>query len=276
MIYAGCDLGLVAAKTVIIKDTELLDLAIVPYTCFPREAAAQALEAVLFSSGISRQDIGRYLATGAGAEAVPNADGTVPDTVSLCRAIREIDPEIGTVLDVGGATFNAYTIDHGGIMLETAITDMCTAGNGILLETMAATLEMSLEEIIEASLNSTNPLPITHQCVVFAQSEVVSLLNIGHDRQDIFAGIAYYVANRIASVAGRTAPLGRMVMIGGVAKNALVMRYLGQCGLKLTNLGNLDPQAVVAYGAALLAADQANSPGNTRIQSHRPQGKGKT
>jgi len=263
LIYAGCDLGLVAAKAVLIKDTELLAAEIVPYNCFPRDAATQAVEGALAKACLSRQDLSRYLATGAGAEAVPGAEGITPDVIALCRAMRQVNPEIGTVLDVGGTSFNAYSIDSGGKMLESAVTDMCSAGNGIFLETMAATLEMPLEEIIQASLTSTNPLPVTNQCVVFAESEVISLLNTGYDRVDIFAGIAYYVANRIASVAGRTVHLGKMAMVGGVAKNALVMRYLKEHGLNLAGLGQFDPQVVAAYGAALVAADQAQGRGQS-------------
>jgi activator of 2-hydroxyglutaryl-CoA dehydratase len=45
-------------------------------------------------------------------------------------------------------------------------------------------------------------------------------------------------------------------MVGGVAKNRLVMAHLEKnLRLRFADLGGLDPQVVAAYGAALLARE---------------------
>ncbi len=69
----------------------------------------------------------------------------MPDTVCLQRAVRRLNPGVRTVLNVGGHSFTVFHIDDDGGLGESAITDMCTAGMGMLLETVADALELPLD-----------------------------------------------------------------------------------------------------------------------------------
>lgn len=52
---------------------------------------------------------------------------------------------------------------------------------------MANAFEMSLEEFSKLSLKAKNVIPITAQCTVFAESEVVSLVGEGKPMEEIAA-----------------------------------------------------------------------------------------
>jgi len=257
LIYAGCDLGTVTAKAVIIDDDDaILAVEILPYKNLPRQAAVEALEKALARAGMARDQASFCLSTGFGKKAVPYSDGDVPEIIALNRAVRKLNPGVKTVIDAGGQGIKAFNIDNNGKVGASTANEKCAAGTGKFMEVMAGALEMPVEELSRVSLDSHNPLAITSQCGVFAESEVITHVNEGKDRMDIFAGIALSVAGKLAGVIRRISVVEEVAMVGGVAKNKIVVRdFQKELGLPLAEL-NLDPQAVGAYGAALLARER--------------------
>ena len=256
MLYGGCDLGVVSAKAAIIDENGPLAFEILPYSSFPQEAAIAVMEKALGRAGLAGQKMDRYVSTGFGGKAVPHSDGVAPDTVCLQRAVRRLNPNVRTVINVGGHSFTVFHIDAAGGLGESAVTDMCTAGMGMLLEVISTTLEVPLDELTRESSSSGKTLFIDNQCPIFAESEAISLINEGHDRLDVVAGVASAVATKIAGLARRLGVVEEVAMVGGVAKNRLVMANLEKnLRLRFADLGGMDPQVVGAYGAALLARE---------------------
>ena len=256
MLYGGCDLGVVSAKAAIIDDNGPLAFETLPYTGFPQEAATAVMEKALARAGIARNKMDRCLSTGFGGKAVPHSDGVVPDTVCLQRAVRKLNPNVRTVVNVGGHSFTVFHINDTGGLGESAVTDVCTAGMGMLLEVISTALEMPLGDMAWESSSPGKTLFIDNQCPIFAESEAISLINEGYDRYDVFAGVTSAVANKIAGVVRRLGVMEEVAMVGGVAKNRPVMAILEKnLGLRFADLGGVDPQMVAAYGAALLARE---------------------
>ena len=259
MIYAGCDLGMISAKVAIIQNSDILASEVLPYECHPKQAAEEVMNKALAKVGLSREQINRCLSTGFGKDAVSYANGTVPPLVCIHRAVRKLNPNIRTVMDVGGTSFRAFNIDGNGKVAELSVTDTCAVGTGMFLDVMAGVLEEPVEELSRAALSSNNPIPISNTCVIFAESEVISSVNAGRDRLDIFAGVASAVAAKIVGHLTRIDVIKEVAMIGGVAKNRIVVRELEEkWGLRFANLG-VDPQVVGALGAALIAKDETES-----------------
>ncbi len=256
MIYAGCDLGVSAAKAAIVTDNGSLAFDIIPYKSPTPQAAVDAMANALAKAGLSGKKIDRCLSTGIGGKAVPYSEGVVPETVCLSRAVRQFNPRVRTIIDIGGQCTEAFSIDTQGVVGEAAVTDICVAGLGMFIEVIANALEMPLDKLIQASLSSKNPLPIASQCVVFAESEVISLINEGCDKFDIFAGVASAVADRIVGLVRRIDVIEEVALVGGVAKNSIVVGDLEEkLGLRLASLNGFDPQLLEAYGAALVARE---------------------
>ena len=278
LLYGGCDLGVVSAKAAIIDDDGLLAYEIMPYTGFPQEAATAVVEKALAKAGIVRSGVARFLSTGFGGKAVPYSDGVVPDTVCLQRAAKRLNAKVRTVVNVGGHSFAVFHIDDTGGLGESAITDMCTAGMGMFLEVISTALEVPLGDMAgEASSSGRAPF-IDNQCPIFAESEAISLINDGYDRYDVFAGVTSAVANKIAGLIRRLGVREEVAMVGGVAKNRPVMAILERnLGLRLADFGDVDPQIVAAYGAALLAREgcslDSQSLGSTAAERLRREGK---
>lgn len=256
-IYAGCDLGICAAKVVITENGAILAGEIVPYKNFPHEAAAAAMEGALHKAGLSMNGDVPCLATGFGDKAVRFADGTAPNVTCLLRGLRALNPQVRTVIDVGGHTLRVSNTTSDGELHHTAFIEDCAAATGLFIEMMAKVLEFPVEEMSADSLASQKPISITNTCVVFAESEVVSFINEGYSRYDVFAGVALAAAVKIAGVARRIDIFPEVAMVGGVNKNVMVKREVERhLGLKFADLGGVDPQIVGAFGAALLAGER--------------------
>ncbi len=240
----------------VIDERDLLAFEVLPYAGFPQEAAAAATEKALARLGVARSRLARFLATGFGGKAVPHSDGAVPDTVCLQRAVRKLDPRVRTVLSVGGHSFSVFHIRDDGGLGETAITDMCTAGMGLMLEIVSAALDLPIDGD-QSGGQRAGKLPfIDNQCPIFAESEAISLVNEGFDRRDVQAAVTAAVANKIAGLARRLGVRREVAMAGGVAKNRAVVRLLEQnLQAGFSDLGGVDPQIAAAYGAALMALE---------------------
>jgi predicted CoA-substrate-specific enzyme activase len=136
--------------------------------------------------------------------------------------------------------------------------DKCASGTGRFLEVMAEALEVPLEELGELSAQSTEKLSISNQCVIFAETEVVSLVNEGKETADILNALHHSLAKRVASLARSIDVKTDVVMTGGVAKNAGVFNALSDAlGIELKALNGVDPQIMGAMGAALYAEEKA-------------------
>ena len=132
------------------------------------------------------------------------------------------------------------------------MNDKCAAGTGRFLEVMARTLEVDLDDFGHFSIEADQPSKISSLCTVFAESEVISLISKGEERENIIAGIHESIAARVVAMAGRTGLKAPIMMTGGVAKNIGVVKALED---KIGQPIEVSPHSQVtgAIGAALLA-----------------------
>jgi len=256
VIFAGCDLGTIAAKVVILQDDSVAAAKILPYKNLPKQAAVAVFEETLSELGLKPEGVDACVATGFGRKAVLFAKSDVPEVVCLGRAVRRLNPAVRTVIDVGGQSIRAFGLGENGKVTDSTGNEKCAAGTGKFIEVMAKALELPLEQAGELSLTSKSPVNITSQCGVFAESEVITHVNDGTDRADIIAGINRSVAGKISSLVKRITVTEPITMVGGVAKNQGVKQFLQtDHGLNLIDLA-FDPQLVCALGAAIIAQER--------------------
>ena len=258
MIYAGCDLGTITAKVVIMKDNDILTHEILPYKNLPRQIAEEVYQKALSRLDFSPDQIDYCVATGFGKKAVSYADAESSEVVCLNRAFRFLNPDVRTIIDAGGHSMRAVNINQKGRVIDSTVNEKCAAGTGKFIEVMAKALELPLETIGDLPFSAVNPVSITSQCGVFAESEVITYVNDGRESPDIVAGIARSVASKISSLARRISLDEQFAIVGGVAKNNGVVKYVEEeLGTNFIDL-EIEPQMVGALGAALVAKEKHN------------------
>jgi len=167
----------------------------------------------------------------------------------LCNSVR-------TIIDIGGQDLKVIGLDDSGKVVDFVMNDKCAAGTGKFLENMARGLGLTLEELSTISLEATNPAVITSQCSVFAESEVITLLNEGEEVANIANGIHASIASRLVTLVRRVGAKDDITIAGGCAKNAGLIDVLEKrLDTEIVRLPE-DPQIIGAIGAALLAMER--------------------
>jgi predicted CoA-substrate-specific enzyme activase len=259
MIVAGCDVGSLTGKAVILKNGSILSYGIVPTTPKPERTAQNAMDEALKKGSLTLEDIEFIVGTGYGRVKIPFANKEISELTCHGKGAHSFIPSIRTIIDVGGQDCKIIKVNKDGKILDFAMNDKCAAGTGRFLEVMAKTLELKLDDLGPISLKSNNQAKITAQCSVFAETEVVSLMADGTEVADIVAGIHDTIASRIMTLVYRVGLEEDITISGGVAKNIGVVEFLEKkMGIKTVKLP-VDPQIIGAIGAALIAKNELES-----------------
>jgi predicted CoA-substrate-specific enzyme activase len=253
MRTAGIDIGSITAKTAIFDSGKLLATKII-FTGYNAEIAGiKVYEEVLGEAGIAKNSIEKIVSTGYGRNSVNFADRSYTEIMCHATGAHFLNPHIRSIIDIGGQDSKAILLDNKGKVKNFVMNDKCAAGTGRFLEVMARAMEVNLDDFGAMSIKSKQPSKISSLCTVFAESEVISLIAKGEQRQDIIAGIHESIAARVSSMVGRVGLQEPVMITGGVARNVGVIHALEKkLGMKI----EVSPYAQVngAIGAAILAA----------------------
>lgn len=251
--FGGCDVGSTYTKCVIVDETGNMcsDVTIrskINSEISSAEALRLACEKV---PGLDTPGNLSYLiGTGYGRNKVPSADENISEISCHAMGVHVTDPSVLAIIDIGGQDVKGIAIDSDGTVKNFAMNDKCAAGTGRFFEAMASAFELSLEEFSGLSLTAKNVIPITAQCTVFAESEVITLVGEGKPRDEIAAGIQHAVAKRCFVMAKKAGATDRIALTGGCAKNTGLKAAIEQVlRIRVVELP-LDPQLMGALGAA--------------------------
>lgn len=253
--FAGIDSGSTSTDVVILnKEKEIVTGIILPTGAGAAIGAERALEEALKDADLQREDIDALVTTGYGRTAIQDGDRSITEITCHARGAHYLNPEIRTVVDIGGQDSKVIRLDETGAVVNFVMNDKCAAGTGRFLEMMARTMEMSLDEMSVTGLHYDEDITISSMCTVFAESEVVSLIAQNKKTDDIVHGLNKAVAAKTASLVKRVGGEEKYMMTGGVSKNQGLVRTLEEkLGAELVISDKA--QLCGALGAALFAAD---------------------
>jgi len=250
--FAGIDIGSTMTKAVLMEE-DVISSVIGPTGPEQRRLANKVMEAVLEKAGLPFSSITYVVATGYGRINVPFADKQITEISCHARGVGHLFPSARTIIDIGGQDSKAIKIQNGR-PVDFVMNDKCAAGTGRFIELTADALGVSLDEVGSRALEGTHPAKISSICTVFAVQEVVTRLAEGVPLNDLLAGILESLARRISGMVNRVRVTKDVVITGGGAKNAGLVKALSE---KLGCEVLLPPEPLLtgAVGAALLGKD---------------------
>ena len=258
-MLAGVDIGSRTTKVVIVNDGVILAHHIINTGVKPMLAGKMVLDAVLKEVGLKKEDLQCIVATGYGRICLSEADQVVTELTCHARGTYFLNSQIRTVIDIGGQDSKVIRLSPDGSLDDFVMNDKCAAGTGRFLESAATVMEVDPDALSRIALKATNPCTINSTCAVFAESEIISLLAAEMRAADIAAGLYQAFAQRIGNLARRIRITPPMALVGGGAKSqGLRHALMTNLDTDFTDLA-LDPQLVGALGAAVIAADIAES-----------------
>lgn len=243
MHSVGIDIGSRTVKLVAVNDGQITVIRKVNNSYDPVAVGKELLEGVQYE---------RLTATGYGRHIFKqHFDCTVISEIkAFATGAKALFPNCQAILDIGGQDTKVSYLSKDGRVLKFEMNDKCAAGTGRFLEIMAGAMDYRIENFGEAALQAKAAAKISSMCTVFAESEVITLLNSGAKREDVALGIHEAITRRVLSMLGRLPVFDSLVFAGGVAHNKCIKHLLKQ-SLKLPVLVPEEPQVVGALGAAL-------------------------
>ena len=258
---AGIDSGSTSTDVVILdQDGKIKSTMIIPTGGGAMMSAEKSLEQAVEKAGIKKEEIVRIVTTGYGRAYIDSGDDSITEITCHAKGAHYLNPEVRTVIDIGGQDIKAISIDENGAVKNFLMNDKCAAGTGRFLEMMARTLGLSLQEMSVKGLDWKENIVISSMCTVFAESEVVSLVAQNKAVEDIIHGLNVSVASKVGALAARLGKKnpGVYMMTGGVAKNPGIVQALNEkLGAELYICD--EAQLCGALGAAIFAYEKCES-----------------
>ena len=254
--YLGIDVGSISTKGVIIDEQNQILCSAYIWTEGDPIGAAKTLVGLLEEQFNKEQY--RIMATGTTGSArklvgcVVNATMIKNEITAHAVGATAFYPDVRTILEIGGQDSKIILIENG-VAVDYAMNTLCAAGTGAFLSSQARRLGIEIEEIGKYALQSRHPTAIAARCTVFAESDLVHKIQMGHAKEDIIAGVCNaVVANYLNNVGKGKRIVSPVVFQGGVSKNEGVVAAFEKalnCRVIVDSNGHL----MGAIGAAILA-----------------------
>jgi len=255
MVVCGIDVGSKLTKVVIMDENkQILSYVIVRTGTDHKKTSQEAFEEAVKKAGLKREDVKKVVATGFGKISAPFADDEITQVIAAGKGAFYVRPSTRTVIEVGAEESRAVRLDENGNVKDFALADKCAAGAGSFVDAMIRYLEVTPDEFGQLALQATRAIPMNAQCVVFAESEVVSLLHSNVPKAEISRAIHDAIADRVAAIARRIEIQDDILLVGGLANDiGFIESMRRELGKEVYVPENYPPELVPAIGAALSA-----------------------
>jgi benzoyl-CoA reductase subunit D len=253
VITVGMDLGTQRVKAVVLKDGAVVGRGQAFSGFDPTKAAEDATNQALTAANLKLSDVQHFSATGSAMEMAPYKSSTASMMGADAKAGVYLIPKARTIIDVGAEEARAVKCDEKGVMTDFVVNERCAAGAGAFIEAMARALEVKLEDMGPLAVTAERASPINASCVIFGESDVVSLIHRQEPKSEIARAVFDAMADRVSSMIHRLGVNPEVVLVGGVAKDEGFIASLNR-KLGLTVQIPEYPDYVGALGAALIAA----------------------
>jgi len=246
----GADLGSTAIKVVINSGETSLWRGVAQTVPNQERVVRNLIDEGLAAIGANGAEY-QVAATGYGKKLLTGAQKNVNEiSANALGLFRQSAGRAGVVINIGGQDSKVIRLAPDGRVLDFRMNDKCAAGTGRFFEQAARILDVPLEDFARLGVASKKEIDINSTCVVFAESEIVSLLASGAAREDIIRGLCVSVARRAAGLMGNNDVEGSIYLDGGPALNeCLVAALRDELAADVHVLEA--PQYTVAHGAAL-------------------------
>ncbi|MBI2864610.1 MAG: hypothetical protein HYX94_08635 [Chloroflexi bacterium] len=259
MFVAGIDAGRQTTKAVVLADSVPASHAIVGTSETAEGDSRKALEEACSQAGITPEDIGYTVITGALRKQVIWAQAQRSPESCLAKGAYSLFASCKMAIDVGAEGFLVVKIGRGGTQEDSAGNDRCASGAGVFFETMTKyVLRLAPEEMTRLGMESDEIAEITSTCAIFAEQEVISHIHRVPPTPlpQVVGGIYSSIVNRVVGVAKRLLIEPDIALAGGLAKDAAFV-YAVERAIGRKTLVPDTPQIVSALGAALVAQERA-------------------
>ncbi|WP_455543175.1 acyl-CoA dehydratase activase [Intestinibacter sp.] len=248
MYSIGIDAGATYIKGVLFDGEKIVKKLVIPTGSSPKTTSREVYENLI--EDIEKNEIKKVVGTGYGRVSMDFIDKKVTEITCHAKGIFFLNPNIRTILDIGGQDIKVININESGNVENFLMNDKCAAGTGKFLEITSNKLDSDIHNIDELA-RGAEPENISSMCTVFAESEIVSLLARDVSKEKIAAGIIKSISNKGVSLLNKAEITDELAFTGGLAKIYELVKML-ENDLNRKIFISEDSQIVGALGAAII------------------------
>ncbi|MDH5393138.1 MAG: acyl-CoA dehydratase activase-related protein [Gammaproteobacteria bacterium] len=232
--YIGLDGGSTSSKAVMIdQQGELICKQYQLSKGNPIEDTKELLAGLknyAVSQGCQLEILG-FGATGYAADVLEKStrcDVNVVETVAhMMSAKITCGDDIDVICDIGGQDIKVLFLQHGQIK-SFRLSNQCSAGNGMLLQSMADQFGVKVEAFSEVAFTAELSPKFSYGCAVFLDTDRVNFQKEGFSKEELFAGMARVLPKNVWQYVvqiPRMSELGRkFVLQGGTQYNLAAVK----------------------------------------------------
>jgi predicted CoA-substrate-specific enzyme activase len=132
--------------------------------------------------------------------------------------------KFSAVASLGGETFMVYTLDEYGKISNVITKNQCASGTGEFFLQQIKRMGIEIGEV-QGIASGAKAHKVTGRCSVFCKSDCTHALNKGVPQQEVTAGLALMMAEKVEELLKKVNG-GTKIIVGGVTRNKLVADYI--------------------------------------------------
>ena len=186
-----------------------------------------------------------------------NLDISEIETMAHYEAANHFLPGVESIIDIGGQDMKYIKIKDGAVD-SIMLNEACSSGCGSFIETLAKSLNITVQEFVSEAVTSKAPIDLGSRCTVFMNSKIKQTQKEGRPPCDIFAGLSYSVIRnaiqKVMKIRDFSTLGDKIVVQGGTFLNDAILKafeiIVGKQVVRPDIAGLMG-----AYGVALIALD---------------------
>ncbi len=227
-VFLGIDIGSTSTKAVLMDGSKTVMAGLYTRTAGrPVDAVCavfEAVDALKARYGFSPVILGSGT-TGSGRKLIGGiirADMVVDEISAHAKAACELNPEVDTIIEIGGQDSKFTTLKHGQVNFSIMNT-VCAAGTGSFIEEQARKMSCPLHEYADRTLGVKAPLA-SDRCTVFMERDMNYCLSEGYSPDEVLASALHSVCENYLTKVAVEGMIGRTILFqGATAKNAALV-----------------------------------------------------
>ncbi len=240
MKYIGINIGALTVKLAVLDGAQTF-AAVVPHLGRPL-AVLEKLLAEKDFAGADYYGVSGHL-------------GHLSEAAAIQRALGEVKSDFDAVVSLGGESFLVYIVAKGRIS-NVLSHNKCAAGSGEFFVQQIGRMGLGMEEAIRNSFEG-KVVPLAARCSVHCKSDITHKLNRNEaTAKDILHTLHDSMASKVVALLEKgQSDLRRVLLIGGVTRNAAMLAALREKLLSTEFVVLPESPWFEAWGSALLTRD---------------------
>lgn len=259
-VVLGLDIGSTSTKAVLLTPHNRVLAGFYTSTAGRPVAAVQRLFSSIDNMA-EKKHIGLRITgaatTGSGrkfAGKIIGADMVIDEITAHARAACEIDPDVDTIIEIGGQDSKFTTLKNGRVTFSI-MNNVCAAGTGSFIEEQARKLGCPLAAYSSRAEGRRSPI-VSDRCTVFMERDMNHYLSEGYTVDEVLASVLHAIRENYLTKVAIEGSIGKTIFFqGATAKNRALVAAFEQRLQKPIHVSRYC-HLTGALGAALTLTDQ--------------------